>query len=277
MTAFNFTQPTDPAQTDNVLFDVQHAVAIITLNDPTSLNALHSDMIAELSAALDKALYDAQVKVIVLTGVGRAFCSGGDIREMVAALDTPQDSAHMAYSLADGLGEVVRKIRKINKPIIARINGTAAGAGMNIALACDFRVASDDAKFLQAFVNIGLVPDAGGIYLLTQLIGAAKTTQLVMLGELLDAKTAQDLGLLHRLVPADALDATVTQLTKRLCALPTLALAAIKQSINQVAYTGLAAALEQETIYQAQMAQTQDFQEGVRAFLQKRPAQFVGR
>lgn len=270
------TAPINSNQSSKILYDVQHAVATITLNEPASLNALDSGMIADLSTALDTASDDARVKVMVLTGAGRAFCSGGDIRGMAAVLTTPNIGDYMADSVT-ALGDLVRKIRQIPKPIIARINGTAAGAGMNIALACDFRVASDSAKFLQAFVNIGLVPDAGGIYLLTQLIGAAKTTELVMLGELLDAKTAQDLGLLHRLVPADALDASVTQLSERLCALPSLALATMKNAVNQVAYAGLATALEQETIDQAQMAQTEDFKEGISAFLQKRLANFVGR
>ena len=182
----------------------------------------------------------------------------------------------MANGLSTGVGDIRQKRRKISKPIIARINGAAAGAGMNIALACDFRVSSDNAKFLQAFVNIGLVPDAGGIYQLTQLIGAAKTTELVMLGEQFDAKKAQDLGLVNAIVPADELDAAVKKLTDRLTSLPALTLAAMKQTINQVAYSGLDTAIDAEVMYQMQMATTDDFKEGVSAFMQKRPAQFKG-
>lgn len=259
-----------------VLYDVTDGIAIITLNDPASLNALDSLMKSELYQALEYAHYDTHAKVIVLTGAGKGFSSGGDIREMVGSTDSRENLLKMSHSLTSGIGDITRRIRKINKPIIARINGACAGAGMNIALACDFRVASDTAKFLQAFVNIGLVPDAGGIYLLCQLIGPAKTAELVMLGEQISAQKAQDLGLVNALVSADELDVAVKKLTDRLTNLPTLALSAMKQSLNQVAYAGLDTALDQEVIYQMQMAITEDFKEGVTAFMQKRPAQFKG-
>ena len=273
MTATQTQQPTF----QKVTYDVADSVATITLNDPASLNALDSTMKGELLQALSHAEYDDTAKVIVLTGAGKGFSSGGDIREMLGSTETRQAVLKMAHSLTTGVGEISRKLRKISKPIIARINGAAAGAGMNIALACDFRVASDNAKFLQAFVNIGLVPDGGGIYLLSQLIGAAKTTELVMLGEQITAQKAEDLGLLNALVSQDALDAVVKKLTDRLTSLPTLALAAMKQSINQVAFAGLDIALDQEVIYQMQMATSEDFKEGITAFMQKRPAEFKGR
>lgn len=273
MTATQTQQPTF----QKVTYDVADNVATITLNDPSSLNALDSTMKGELLQALSHAEYDDTAKVIVLTGAGKGFSSGGDIREMLGSTETRQAVLKMAHGLTTGVGEISRKLRKISKPIIARINGAAAGAGMNIALACDFRVASDNAKFLQAFVNIGLVPDAGGIYQLTQLIGAAKTTELVMLGEQFDAKKAQDLGLVNAIVPADELDAAVKKLTERLTSLPALTLAAMKQTINQVAYSGLDTAIDAEVMYQMQMATTEDFKEGVSAFMQKRPAQFKGR
>ena len=259
-----------------VSYVAEKGVATITLNDPASLNALDSIMKAELLQALQYAEYDMDAKVIVLTGAGKGFSSGGDIREMAGSTQSRETVRHMAHNLTAGVGEITRKIRKIAKPVIARINGAAAGAGMNIALACDFRVASDNAKFVQAFVNIGLVPDAGGIYLLTQLVGAAKTTELVMPGEQLNAQKAQDLGLITAVVGLDELDAAVKKLTDRLTQLPTLALAAMKQTLNQISYPGLDIALEQEVIFQMQMAQTEDFKEGVTAFLQKRPAVFKG-
>ncbi|MGL5253097.1 MAG: enoyl-CoA hydratase/isomerase family protein [Moraxella sp.] len=261
---------------DKVIYRVDNGIATISLNDPASLNALDSVMKGELLQALTVAEYDARAKVIVLTGEGKGFSSGGDIREMLGSTESRDAVLNMARGLTAGVGDITRKIRKISKPVIARINGACAGAGMNIALACDFRVATDNAKFLQAFVNIGLVPDAGGIYLLTQLIGAAKATELVMLGEQLTAAKAQDLGLINAVVSVDELDAAVAKLTDRLTSLPSLALAAMKQSINQVAYAGLDIALDQEVIYQMQMALTEDFKEGVTAFMQKRPAQFKG-
>ncbi len=261
---------------EKVIYRIENGVATISLNDPASLNALDSVMKGELLQALEFAEYDTQAKVIVLTGEGKGFSSGGDIREMLGSADSKAAVVNMARGLTTGVGDISRKIRKISKPIIARINGACAGAGMNIALACDFRVAADGAKFLQAFVNIGLVPDAGGIYLLTQLIGAAKATELVMLGEQLTAQKAMDLGLVNALVSADELDAAVQKLTSRLTYLPALSLAAMKQSINQIAYAGLDSAIDQEVMYQIQMAQTQDFKEGVTAFMQKRAANFTG-
>lgn len=267
---------TTPAY-EKVLYRVENGVATISLNDPKSLNALDSVMKAELLQALTVAEYDEHAKVIVLTGEGKGFSSGGDIREMLGSTESQQAVINMARGLTSGVGEISRKIRKINKPVIARINGACAGAGMNIALACDFRVAVDSAKFLQAFVNIGLVPDAGGIYLLTQLIGAAKTTELVMLGEPLTAQKALELGLVTALATDDTLDTVVQNITERLTYLPALSLAAMKQSINQIAYSGLDAAIDQEVMHQIQMAQTADFKEGVTAFMQKRPANFQGK
>ncbi|MFW2177675.1 MULTISPECIES: enoyl-CoA hydratase/isomerase family protein [unclassified Moraxella] len=260
-----------------VIYQVADGVATITLNDPASLNALDSVMKAELYQALRHADYDSEAKVIVLTGAGKGFSSGGDIREMLGSTESREAVLNMAKNLTSGVGDVTRLIRKISKPIIARINGACAGAGMNIALACDFRVASDNAKFVQAFVNIGLVPDAGGIYLLSQLVGVAKATELVMLGEQIDAQKAQDLGLANAIVPMDELDNAVKKITDRLTGLPSLALSAMKQSINQVAFAGLDIALDQEVIYQMQMALTEDFKEGVTAFMQKRLAKFTGK
>ena len=257
-------------------YQVNNHIATITFNDPKSLNAFGTPLKNNVLKALDAAAADDQVRVIILQGSGGNFSSGGDIREMLGSTESRDAVLNMARGLTAGVGDITRKIRKISKPVIARINGACAGAGMNIALACDFRVATDNAKFLQAFVNIGLVPDAGGIYLLTQLIGAAKATELVMLGEQLTAAKAQDLGLINAVVSVDELDAAVAKLTDRLTSLPSLALAAMKQSINQVAYAGLDIALDQEVIYQMQMALTEDFKEGVTAFMQKRPAQFKG-
>lgn len=260
-----------------IIYQVADGVATITMNDPASLNALDSTMKGELLQALSHAEYDSDAKVIVLTGAGKGFTSGGDIREMLGSTESREAVLKMARGLTTGVGEISRKLRKISKPIIARINGAAAGAGMNIALACDFRVAVEDAKFLQAFVNIGLVPDAAGIYQLTQLIGAAKTTELVMLGEQFDAKKAQDFGLVNAVVASGELDSAVKKLTDRLTSLPALSLAAMKQTINQVAYSGLDAAIDNEVMYQMQMALTDDFKEGVSAFMQKRPAKFTGK
>lgn len=260
-----------------VIYDVKDGMATITLNDPASLNALDSVMKSELYDALQVANYDVNAKVIVLTGAGKGFSSGGDIREMLGSTESREAVLKMSHSLTSGVGDITRRIRKISKPVIARINGACAGAGMNLALACDFRVATDNSKFLQAFVNIGLVPDAGGIYLLCQLIGAAKTTELVMLGEQITAQKAQDLGLINAMVSQEELDGAVKKIADRLTSLPTMALAAIKQSMNQVAYAGLDIALDQEVIYQMQMALTDDFKEGVSAFMQKRPANFTGK
>ena len=241
-----------------VEYQSENHIATITMNDPKTLNAFSTPLKNAMMDALDKADKDADVRVIVLQGSNNNFSSGGHIGEM---LENGMDSEALSNKLNFMVGEVAEislKLRNIHKPIIAKLEGAVAGAGMNLALTCDFRIAADNAKFVQAFVNIGLIPDAGGIYLLNQLIGVAKTTEMVMLGDKLKAEDMARLNL-------------------RLSNLPGKALASMKHMINTHAYMGLSEALDMEVDQQTILAKTEDFKEGITAFMEKRKPVYQGK
>ncbi|PNK61668.1 enoyl-CoA hydratase/isomerase family protein [Psychrobacter sp. FDAARGOS_221] len=253
-----------------VLYSVENNIATITLNDPKSLNAFSTPLKNSVMEVLNKAEADDEVRVIILQGAGGNFSSGGDIKEMLSNGMDKDSLSNTLKGMVEGAGEVSLKLRKVHKPIIAKLEGAVAGAGMNLALTCDFRVSSDTAKFLQAFVHIGLVPDAGGVYLLNHLIGPAKTTELIMLGEKISAQDMDDLNLLNQVVSADELDDAVMTLATRLASLPATALATMKHMLNTHAYSGLNEALDMEVLQQARLAKTDDFIEGITAFVEKR-------
>ena len=258
-------------------YDVKQHIATITFNDPKSLNSFGTPLKNGVLKALDKAENDDQVRVIILQGAGGNFSSGGDIKEMLSEGMDKDVISNKLKGMVEGAGEVSLKLRHIHKPIIAKLEGAVAGAGMNLALTCDFRIAADNAKFVQAFINIGLVPDAGGIYLLNQLIGAAKTTELVMLGDRLKAEDMARLNLVNSVVSIDELDASVQALAMRLSQLPGKALASMKHMLNVHAFTGLNEALDMEVEQQTIMAKTDDFIEGVTAFVEKRKPVYQGK
>ena len=258
-------------------YHVANHIATITMNDPKTLNAFSTAMKVAMMAALNQADEDTEVRVIILQGAGNNFSSGGHIGEM---LENGMESEVLADKLTVMVGaiaEISLKLRNIHKPIIAKLEGAVAGAAMNLALTCDFRIASDTAKFVQAFVNIGLIPDAGGIYLLSQLIGVAKTTELVMLGDKLTSDEVARLNLVNSVVSQDELDANVLALATRLSQLPEKALASMKHMINVHAFMGLNEALDMEVDQQTMMARTDDFKEGITAFIEKRKPVYQGR
>lgn len=260
-----------------VSYQVINHIATITMHDPKTLNAFSTAMKVAMMAALNQADNDKDVRVIILQGAGNNFSSGGHIGEM---LEDGMESSALADKLEFMLREIAEvslKLRNIHKPIIAKLEGAVAGAAMNLALTCDFRIASDNAKFVQAFVNIGLIPDAGGIYLLNQLIGAAKTTEMVMLGDKLKADDMARLNLLNEVVSADELDASVLALATRLSQLPAKALSSMKHMINVHAFMGLNEALDMEAEQQTMMAETEDFKEGITAFMEKRKPVYQGK
>ena len=260
-----------------VEYQSENHIATITMNDPKTLNAFSTPLKNAMMDALDKADKDADVRVIVLQGSNNNFSSGGHIGEM---LENGMDSEALSNKLNFMVGEVAEislKLRNIHKPIIAKLEGAVAGAGMNLALTCDFRIAADNAKFVQAFVNIGLIPDAGGIYLLNQLIGVAKTTEMVMLGDKLKAEDMARLNLVNGVVSSDELDASVLALATRLSSLPGKALASMKHMINTHAYMGLNEALDMEVHQQTMLAKTEDFKEGITAFMEKRKPVYQGK
>lgn len=258
-------------------YQADNHIATITMNDPKTLNAFSTPLKNAMVDALNKADNDDQVRVIILQGAGGSFSSGGHIGEM---LENGMQSEALSDKLNFMVGEVAEislKLRAIHKPIIAKLEGAVAGAGMNLALTCDFRISADNAKFVQAFVNIGLIPDAGGIYLLNQLIGVAKTTEMVMLGDKLKADDMARLNLVNKVVSKEALDDEVMALATRLSQLPGKALASMKHMINTHAYMGLNEALDMEVEQQTMLAKTDDFKEGITAFMEKRKPVYQGK
>lgn len=259
---------------DLIDYHVTKRIATITMNDPATLNAISTDLKKALMAALIDADSDDNVRVIVLQGSNQNFSSGGHIKEMLENGLEAEALAEKIEFMVSEVAEISLKLRAIDKPVIAKLEGAVAGAAMNLALTCDFRIASDNAKFVQAFVNIGLIPDAGGIYLLTKLIGAAKTTELVMLGDKLTAGDMLRLDLVNEVTSPDNLDKRVQNLAKRLSQKPKKALATIKDMINTQAFMGLNEALDMEVHQQTMMARTADFREGISAFIEKRAPDF---
>jgi 2-(1,2-epoxy-1,2-dihydrophenyl)acetyl-CoA isomerase len=255
------------SEDQTILYGLTDGVATITLNRPRAYNAFTAAMHAELMAALKQAERDKAVRCIVLTGAGKAFCSGQDLREIAP------DQAFGAH-VREHYNPLIMKLRAIPKPIVAAVNGVAAGAGMSLALACDLRVAVDSARFVAAFVNVGLVPDSGMSYLLPRLIGAARALELCMTGGTLDAATAYSYGMLNVVVSAEEFLSTVRQQAERLAHGPATAIGLIKRSFELAA----SATLEQALDYEAQAQQiaglSAEYAEGVRAFHEKRPPKF---
>jgi 2-(1,2-epoxy-1,2-dihydrophenyl)acetyl-CoA isomerase len=259
---------------ESIRFACEDGVARVTLARPDVLNSLDRPMARELQAALDACAERAEVRAVLLTGEGRAFCAGQDLAEIVP----PDGSPGPAVSdiVAESYNPVVRRILALEKPVVCAVNGVAAGAGANLALCCDLVIASRSASFLQAFVNIGLIPDSGGTFLLPRLVGLARAKSLAFLGERIPAEQAHAMGLIHALAEPDALAADSLALARRLAALPTRAIGLAKRAFHAEVFPALDAALERERALQGEAAQTRDYAEGVRAFLAKRKPVFTG-
>ncbi len=255
-----------------ILADTADGICRLTLNRPQSYNALSRTLLLELTDAVETAAADAAVRVIVLTGAGeKAFSSGADLKEGFGG------GKSLGELLRETYNPLIRAIRQAPKPVIARLNGVAAGAGFSIALACDLRVAADTAQFSQIFINIGLVPDAGSTFFLPRLVGTARAFELMSTGRMVPAAEALALGLVDRVVPATELDAAVQELALRYAQAPTAAIGLIKNLLNASATNPLDEQLNLEADHQDLAAQTRDAAEGVTAFLQKRAAKFEGR
>jgi 2-(1,2-epoxy-1,2-dihydrophenyl)acetyl-CoA isomerase len=253
---------------DPILIDNRGAWRVVTLNRPDRLNAFNEEMHRALAAALDDAAGDIDCRAVLLTGAGRGFCAGQDLSDISGDLGTTIETFY---------NPLVRRIRTLNKPVVCAVNGTAAGAGANIALCCDIVLAARSAKFIQSFAKIGLVPDSGGTWLLPRLIGEARAKALAMLAEPISAETAESFAMIWRAVDDDKLKSEAETLTAHLASQPTQALAMIKQALEKSATNSLNAQLDLERDLQRQAGATPDYAEGVSAFITKRPPKFTGR
>ena len=257
-------------------YEVAERIATITLHRPDVLNAFDRALKDELLAALRQAARDRDVRVVVITGAGRAFSAGQDLKERLPVREEAVRATPLDEELRARYNPIVVAIRAMEKPVIAAVNGVAAGAGMSIALACDIRVASESASFIEVFGRVGLIPDTGSTWFLPRLVGPAKALELIWTTDPVDASTALSLGLVNRVVPADQLMAETRALAVRLASAAPLALALAKRAVNRALEVGLAEALDYEASLQGIAGRSSDHAEGVRAFIEKRPARFTG-
>ena len=272
----NATTPSDPtADYETVTVSTTGPVRIITLNRPQAYNACSNQLTTDLADALKRAESDDDVKVIIITGAGKAFNAGQDLAELKKRY-AGGEMPNLGRDLRDRYNPIIRRICKMDKPIIAAVNGVAAGAGCSLALACDFRIASEHASFIEAFINVGVVPDAGSTYFLPRMIGRAKAMELCCTGRKVDAAEALQLGLVNKVVPADQLLVATHALAERLASLPTRAIALTKQLLSKSFDNDLDQQLEAEAALQEVASRTADHLEGVAAFLEKREPRFRG-
>lgn len=252
------------------------AVRTLTLNRPAALNSFTAAMHTQLRQALDQAAADAAVRCVVITGAGRGFCAGQDLNDP-AMLPDAAGQVDIGAVIEAHYRPLALKIRAMPVPVLASVNGVAAGAGANLALGCDMVVAARSASFIQAFSKIGLIPDCGGTWLLPRLAGRAIALGLALTGDKLPAEQAQQLGLIWQCVDDASLAASTQALAQRLAAMPSRALAATRQAMDAAAGLDMDAALAQEARWQAELGRAHDFAEGVAAFQDKRPPRFSDR
>ncbi len=257
---------------DKVLVSLENGVKRITFNNPKRRNALDFEAFKFIGDEIKRSATD-ETKVIVMTGAGDAFCAGADVQ----GFGNGEATEDVTASLRAGVNPGIQAMRDLPKPIVARVHGHAAGVGCNYALAADFIVASDQAFFGQVFVKIGLMPDGGGTYFLPRAVGYCRAFELMALGEPISSQQAFEMGLINRVVSVDKLDDAVDELTRKLVASPGLALAKIKAALNASAQFDLAAALDFEAVNQGVCFHSEDFKEGVSAFLEKRKPNFKGK
>ena len=256
---------------DIIDFKIDEGVGVITLNRPDKLNSFNQQMAYDVQGALDHCMENPEVRCVVITGAGRAFCAGQDLEEAIAP-----DSAEIEEHVETKYNPMVRKIRAIEKPVIAAVNGVAAGAGANLAYCCDLVVAAESAKFIQSFINIGLVPDTGGTYFLPRLVGIHKASVMTMLGEKMLAEEAKDLGLVYKIFPNEELLDGAMELAKRMAKMPTRGIGLTKKALNYSLRNNLNEQLAVEKDLQGQAGRTSDNTEGINAFLEKRKPNFTG-
>jgi 2-(1,2-epoxy-1,2-dihydrophenyl)acetyl-CoA isomerase len=265
-----------PQTSSPILLENRHgSITTLVMNRPTRLNALNNDLSTALNDALVRIANDHTTNVVILTGAGRAFCAGGDLGEIGKGRERG-DTSELAPILRSGM-QAVLKIRTMPQPVIAAVNGPAAGAGMNLALAADIRIATEESVFGQNFANVGLFPDYGGTYFLPQLVGPSLAAELFYTGEMIDAKTALRLGLLNHVYPFDRFEAEVRAHAQKIASGPQIAIRAVKHTLFSRDKEALVQALEREVEFQLKCFHSEDCREGIRAFQEKRPPKFEGR
>lgn len=259
----------------HLIFEVNQGVAVVSLNRPETLNSFHEAMHKELHAALDAISNNPEIRALLLTGEGRGFCAGQDLADpMVKPADPMPD---LGVAIEQYYNQTIKKLSSLPIPVICAVNGIAAGAGANIPLACDLVIAARSAKFIQAFCKIGLLPDSGGTWSLPRLVGMARAKQLAMLGDVLTAEQAVDWGLIYKVVDDEALRDEALKLAQHLASQPTSGLAKIKQALDASQHNSLDEQLDLELQLQREAGASDDYREGVMAFIEKRPAKFTGR
>ncbi|GAB1370859.1 2-(1,2-epoxy-1,2-dihydrophenyl)acetyl-CoA isomerase PaaG [Candidatus Kapaibacterium sp.] len=254
-----------------IKFELEQDVCAITLNRPDVLNSFNTEMGLELQELLDHCATHSDIRAISITGEGRAFCAGQDLAEAISGKFEIEQIVRNTYN------PIITKIRNIPKPVIAAVNGVAAGAGANIALSCDIVIASDNSSFIQSFSSIGLIPDSAGTYFLPRLVGIAKATTLTMLGEKISASEAENIGMIYKSVPKDEFERYVSELSVKLAKMPTYGLALTKKALNASFENSLDNQLNLEAELQKLAGESYDYKEGVNSFLEKRKPTFIGK
>ncbi len=254
---------------ETVKFGIENGIAEIKLNRPKVLNSFNRDMALEVQQCLDKC-NDKEVRVVVITGEGRSFCAGQDLAEAIAP------GSDLRTIVRDHFNPVVRKIRTLEKPVVAAVNGIAAGAGANIALACDLTIATASAYFVQSFAKIGLIPDSGGTFLLPRLVGLQRASAMSLLADKISAEKAMEMGLIFKAVADDQFKEEVQQLVSYLAKQPTRGFWFTKKALNESSVHSFEEQLDLEEALQAEAGSTSDYREGVNAFLEKRAPNFSG-
>ena len=259
---------------EQIAFETKENVGWIRLNRPDKLNALTHQLSGEALDALDTCAKEEEIRAVVVTGEGRGFCAGQDLSEFQ---EQGLENLSVADHLRQNYNRLIQAIVALPKPVVAGVNGVAAGAGASVAMACDVRIASDKASFTQAFVKIGLVPDSGGNWLLPRIVGYAKALELSITGDKIDAQEAHRIGLVNKVVAAEQFPTELEAYAQMLAQMPTRAIGATKQIMGEALGLTLAETLEREADLQQEQAGSEDFREGVTAFMEKRPPRFTGR
>jgi 2-(1,2-epoxy-1,2-dihydrophenyl)acetyl-CoA isomerase len=255
-----------------ILRNIENGVCTLTLNRPAVFNSFNQTMAFQLQEALDACAIDYSVRVVVIKGEGKAFCAGQDLAEA-----TDPEGPELKSIVREHYNPIILKIRELEKPVIAAVNGVAAGAGANIALACDIAIAKKSASFIQAFSKIGLIPDSGGTFFLPRLIGMQKALALMMTGDKVSAEEAEKLNMIYKVVDDEVFDDEITRFASNLATMPTRGLGLTKKAVNLGLFNSLEDQLDVEERLQTEAGETDDFAEGVNAFLQKRTPIFKGK